>query len=546
MKNRRAILFFLAWSIAFALALALLSFGRHPAEDSHRPYLSALDVGKVAKLELDRARPGGAVERIRLSRTGGRWRIEAPISAEADDATVKRMVNAVAFAEPVDALSQSDMASLGRSLRDFGLSSPKITVMLASEEGQETIEVGRVTHFGDEVYVRRDGEDGVFTVSVQVERELSRPLDELRRRRLFTIGRGDVAAIGMRGAGGKFSRLTKEKGSWRLTEPMEAPADKAVVEELIGELCSAQANGFAAAGAHGVPAGMGDSEGYFISLRDSFGNVEKLVLGPPASTNEIWALTPEGVVVRTDAALLPFCRKRQKMLEDTRVFPAEPQSVISYSIADGYPAYLISHTNAAAPWRMTSPVDATADADLAKRMLERILALRGVDLAQDPDKGALSISVATDYTNFPVRMVSASFLPDGFRLDNLRDKLLVRYARADVRRIRVKTAAGIEWDATASEPLLACIEKGIIAETVERVAVREEDLDRYGLKSPSCTLSLELNGGDSAMRKLLLGAAAPGGGRFAMIGGTESAFVLSAATVSALTKPVDETLEKTR
>ena len=166
MKNRRAILFFLAWSIAFALALALLSFGRHPAEDSHRPYLSALDVGKVAKLELDRARPGGAVERIRLSRTGGRWRIEAPISAEADDATVKRMVNAVAFAEPVDALSQSDMASLGRSLRDFGLSSPKITVMLASEEGQETIEVGRVTHFGDEVYVRRDGEDGVFTVSV--------------------------------------------------------------------------------------------------------------------------------------------------------------------------------------------------------------------------------------------------------------------------------------------------------------------------------------------------------------------------------------------
>ena len=542
MRNRRAILFFLAWSVAFALALAVLSRGRRPEEHTQLA-ISVQDVQKVSGLEISRSTTsGGVIERVLLSRIDGRWRLEAPLVAEADEAAVKRIIDTIMFAEPIDALSSSDMASMGRTLRDFGLVAPRVTVILMSDGNRERYEFGRVTPSGEEVYVRQKGKDGIFTVPVRVTQELSRPLGELRRRRLFTIGRADVVAVGLKNTGGQLSKLVKEKGGWRLTEPMDAPADKMVVEELVDALCSASVVDYASG--DGAAFGLGDNEGYAISLRDALGMVEKLVLGAPAGTNAVWALTPEGALVHVEAKLLSLCRRRQKILEDTRVFPVEMQAVLSFSVTEGFPAYMLSRATVTAPWHLASPVDAPADAVVVEQLLSRILSLRGVDLSPEGAKEHVAFSVGTAETNFPSRFVSVNFLPEDFRLANLRDKLLMRYARTDVKRIRVETAAGTGWDATRSEKMLGCLEKGIVAEAVETVVFRPGDFERCGFSRPAFTLSFELDDRSSALRKLLVGAAAPGGGRFAMIGGSDAAFILSAATVSTLTEPVEETLEE--
>ena len=544
MKNRRAILFFLAWSLAFALALAALSFGRHPVAEVPRATLSDFNADKISHLEIDRTVPdGGKPERILLSCVDGRWRIEAPLAAEADEAAVKRIVDAVTFAEPIDELSVSDMASLGRTLRDFGLASPRFTVVLSDGGRRESYDFGRLTPSGGEIYVRQEGKGGVFTVTARVAQELGRPLNALRRRRLLTFDRTDVVALGLKNAGEPFSKLVKAEGIWRLTEPMEAPADRRVVEELVDALCSARVIDYAAPGA-GEALGLGDSEGYALSVRDSFGTVEKIVLGVPDGTNAVWAMTPEGAIVKVEAALLGFCRKRQKLLEDTRVFPVEMKSVLSFSVTEVFPAYMLSRPSATEPWRLASPVDAPADGMVVENLLTRILSLRSVDLSTEKTKGQISISVGTAETNFPSRSVSNGFLPDGMRLADLRDKLLLRCARADVKRIRVDTATGVGWDATRSEALLGGLEKGIVAESVETVVFRAGDFERCGFNRPSYTLTFELDDRTSALRKLLLGAAAPGGGRFAMLGGSDAAFILSAATVSMLTKPMEETLEE--
>ena len=546
MRNRRAILFFLAWSAVFALALAALSIGRHPAAEVARSTLSALDANRVSHLEISRAASaGGESGRIVLSRSDGKWRIEAPISAEADEASVKRTVDAVMLAEPVDELSSADMATLGRSLRDFGLASPRFTVMLSDGRRRESYSFGRMTPSGEEVYALQEGKGGVVTVSARVARELARPLGELRRRRLFTLDRTDVTALGLKNAGEPFTKLVREGGVWRLSEPMEAPADRMVVEEIVDALCAARVIDYAAAGA-GDTAGLGDNEGYVISLRDSFGTIEKLVLGASDGTNAVWALTPEGAVVLVDAALQELCRKRQKILEDTRVFPVEMPSVLTFSVTEGFPAYMLSRASATAPWRLASPVDAPADAAVVEGLLVRVLALRGVDLAVEGVENPLTFSIGTSATNFPARSVTASFLPDGFRLADLRDKLILRHARTEVKRIRVDTAAGAGWDATRSDAMLECVEKGIVAEGVETVVFRPGDFERCGFSHPSYTIAFELDDKVSALRKLLLGAAAPGGGRFAMVGGSDAAFILSAATVSALTKPVEDTMEKSK
>ena len=313
MRNRRAIAFFLLCSVLLAIALAALSVGTRPAADVPRIKLSGFDLRAISSLGIERRNASDAsAERISIVRVDGKWRIDAPISAVADENVVKSIIAEVVFAEPNDELSDADIASLGRSFQDFGLASPRFTVVLSDGGRQEICLFGRDTPAGDEVYVRLEGRGGVFTVARKIVDRLSLPLDELRQRQLFSFKAVDVVGISLKNAGEPLSKLAKADGAWRLVEPVDAPADKTASDGLVAALCSARVKEYASSktGADAVLR-LGDDEGYVILLRDSFGTVEKVVLGAPVGTNAVWTLTSEGAVAKIDASLRDICRSRE-------------------------------------------------------------------------------------------------------------------------------------------------------------------------------------------------------------------------------------------
>ena len=544
MRNRRAIVFFLACSVVFALAYLLARTYRQPTMSAVRTTLSDLNVDEIAAVEIDRTAADGRSERIAFVRADGRWRLEAPIPADADEGEVKRLIDAVVFADVSDVLTRSDMDQLRRSLRDFGLTAPVAAVQLSARGRRETYSFGRLTAAGDEVYVQRDGMDALFTVPTQAVRVLQRPLGAFRRQGLFSIPRDKISGVGLKNAGEKFSKLVREGGGWRLTESMNAPADPAVAERLITAICSERIVAYADAVA-GAGVGLVDDEGgYVLSLRNEQGVVEKAVLGASAGTNEVWAKTSEGAVVRVRASLLAVCRECQQTLEDTRVFPVPAADVTAITISKVFPAYMLLRKSSADPWRLASPVDAPADAEHVEKLLSGILSLRGADIAL-AGTNTFNVSVGTAATNFPACAVLSRPLLKDDRLADLRDRKLICYPAEKVKKVRVRTAAGVAWDATKYEALIKCLAEGIVAESVDVLAPNDGDFRRCGFDRPSFTITFELDDPASALRTLLLGAAAPGGGRYATIGGLDDAsFVLSAATVSMLTKPVEETLEK--
>ena len=166
MKNRRAIVFFLACSAVFAMALALAWTYRHPVASVARATLSDLNVEEITSVEIGRTVANGKSEQIVFVRADGRWRLEKPIQADADDGMVKQAVNAVVFAEVGDILTRPDRDLLKRSLGDFGLAVPSLSVTVSARGRRETYSFGRQTAAGDEVYVQQDGQDVVFTVPV--------------------------------------------------------------------------------------------------------------------------------------------------------------------------------------------------------------------------------------------------------------------------------------------------------------------------------------------------------------------------------------------
>lgn len=541
MKNRRAILFFLFWSAVFGAAIALLKVSDRSGMEPSGGSMSAVDVREVVRVDVDR-RIGGVNESISIVRMNGRWRIESPVKAEADESAVKRLVDSVVFPAKGESLSESDMSSMGRSLRDFGLEPPRCTVAVSTKDVRDAFQIGRLTAAGDEVYVCRNGNRGVFTVPSEMADELMRPLVEFRRRRLFTFNPPDIIGVGIKNAGEPLTRLSKSDGQWRLVDPVDAPADRQMVDDLIGVLCSARVESYVTE--EGAVHGLGEGDGFAVSLRDMFGTVEKVVFGSSDSTNTVLAMTSEGAVVHVGKDVLEQCKVRQKTLEDTRLFPVDASIVTSISISEGFPAYVISRSSMAAPWSMVSPVGALADAKAADALLSRILSLRGADLDSEKNGGSVLVSIGSTVTNFNYRHVSASALTADMDLSDLLGKTMVRCCKESVRRIFVKPAAGEGWNASLSDDALSLLDSGIIAERVAAVVLRPDDFNRYGFSRPAYTISIELNDDATSLRRMLIGSVAPNGGRYAMIGGLDAAFVLSASVVSRLAKPVEVPMEK--
>ena len=543
MKNRRAIAFFLFWSVVFASAFVMLSvFDRSIGEPSGGSML-AVDVREVVRIDIDRrAGTGGVRENVSMVRRNGRWRIESPMKAEADEASVKRLIDSVVFAEKIESLSTSDMAGLGRSPRDFGLASPKCTVTIATEHSVDAFSVGRTTAAGDEVYVSRAGRSGLFTVSSKMADELMRPIAQFRRRRLFSFNPSDVMGLGIKDAGEPLTRLVKSDEKWRIADPVDAPADRQTVEDVIGVLCSAQVMDYVVDAGPGH--GLGDGEGFSIALRDTFGSVEKVVFGVLDGTNAVWAVTPEGAVVHVERDILEQCRMRQKTLEDTRIFPVDASQVTSISLSEGFPAYVISRSGVSAPWMMVSPVGALADAEVVNAILHRMLSLRSADLVSDSGEDSALVSVGASEVNFNARHVSAASLSQDLRFADMLGKTMLRCSKDRLRRIMVKPSAGEGWNASHSDDVIALLEAGIEAERVESVVLNPDDYERCGFGRPAYTISFELSDDASSLKRMLIGSVAPGGGRYAMIGGLDAAFVLSASTVSRLTKPVEASMER--
>ena len=86
MKNRRAIVFFLFWSVVFASAIALLTVSDRSGGEPSGGSLMSVDVRAVVKIDIERRTgTGGSRENVSIVRQDGRWRIESPMKAEADE-----------------------------------------------------------------------------------------------------------------------------------------------------------------------------------------------------------------------------------------------------------------------------------------------------------------------------------------------------------------------------------------------------------------------------------------------------------------------------
>jgi hypothetical protein len=187
---------------------------------------------EVTKLEVETPSDRFVLERG----DGGAWRVTAPVSAEADDGTVRRL------------LSQLESLSVVRAIDDIrdpaalGLDRPDVRVIASLRDGRAEAAFGDDNPAGSGVYVRRDdGKVFLTTPSAKATFEVSR--DDIRRKEFVDFHPESVTDIAVSHRGHSV-RVRREGGEWRIVDPPRT-ADPEVVSSLLSRLRALRATGFA-------------------------------------------------------------------------------------------------------------------------------------------------------------------------------------------------------------------------------------------------------------------------------------------------------------
>ena len=307
--------------------------------------------------------------------------------------------------------------------------------------------------------------------------------------------------------------------------------------------------------------------GLSVTVRGAADHTEQIVFGRSAGTNLVWALVRNGTaVVSVDAALAERCRADGASLRDTRVFPfAEGETVTSVSFTAGPAVYVLAQDSNSV-WRIEAPVVAPADQPKVAAFMERLLRLRQTDVSDEGRAGdeRVLVSVSTTVTNRPGLAVSVELLGGKAAFADLRSKTLLAIDPATVRRLSVRAESGVEtavrlnvergaWDLVRAEgasdarrvndeavkALLSALAR-VEATGVETLAATADDLRRCGLDKPAFVLAVDVDAVDAVRQNVLVGGSAPGGGRYATVGGADAVFVISRRTATDFTTPLAE------
>lgn len=575
MNNLRATVFLCAGIAVISCALYVLSFrARAVATATTRNSLCTFALDDVKSFDVVR----GGTNLVALTRgDDGAWRIIAPYAAPADEAVVRRLVDAVTLLPLGDMRTEEELAALHEDLADFGLAGDvRATVTLRSNSSAVSISFGAPTASGKEVYARTSGLRNVFTVANAAFDAVPLDADGFRRRALVASDAKDVTGIDLRVPESPFVKLVRGAGGWRLAAPVEAPADAAAVEKLVAGLAEAKVAEFVLPSASNpppggesaikpsalAPYGLSSDAGFAVTVRAASGAAEQIVFGAHRGTNLVYALVQNGTaVVAVDAALAELCRAGGASFRDSRVFPiGAGERLASVSLTVGSLVYVLAQgTNGV--WRLEAPVVAQADPAAAAAMVDRVLRMRRSDVPDSPpDKDGVRVSVATSAGVQPGVVVPAAFFEGCGAFADLRSKTLLALDPASVRRISVtpKGAAGItvapsadrsKWNIEGGPPATVSVDAvkklltaltRVDAAAVETVAATPDDLRRCGLDVPELTIAIDFEQADSTRRNLLLGGVAAGGGRYATVGGADAVFILSRAVVQELTVKIAE------
>jgi hypothetical protein len=281
--------------------------------DAKEKVFTGIDADKIEEVTVK----SEAGERTTVKKSGSDWQIVAPLTTATDSAAVSGITSNLATLEVQRVIEENP-----GDLAEFGLAQPRVEVTFKVDGQERTIQIGRKTPPGTDVYAKLGGQNRVFLISGYLDSTFNKSTFDLRDKTVLKLERDKIDALTV-STPKRTVRFAKAGSEWEMTEPVKARADFTTVDGLIGRLNTLQMKSEVEAKAlteYGL-----DKPAATIQL-GSGSSQATLLLGKDAPDAAVYAKDQSRTAVITvDKSLLDELTKepgdfRQKDLFDARTF----------------------------------------------------------------------------------------------------------------------------------------------------------------------------------------------------------------------------------
>ncbi|GAB4346197.1 MAG: hypothetical protein Kow0099_27190 [Candidatus Abyssubacteria bacterium] len=325
-------------------------------------------------------------ERIVIRREDDAWMIVEPVSGPADANVVGQVLDTVSTLK-----YERDLGSQSE-LEPFGLSEPVAAVEVSSEGGAiGAVLAGDSTPDGSNFYVKRAGDNTVFTAAQSAKSRLDRTLFDLRDKTVVDFSIADVDELAIQRGARRFTFERTEEGEWSMTSPEEHAADAGAITSVLDAVRYGRVKSFVEEEAEDLTQyGLEEPQARIELVLDgetrslSFGDTDKeakLVYARRDAQRQVVALEA-GILDKLSGELSDWRDKRLVRLERGKVEKLMLDS-------DSGRVTLARLEDKPGEWKMTEPAEAAADEDRVEGLLSELWRARIIGfLASEEQKEA--------------------------------------------------------------------------------------------------------------------------------------------------------------
>lgn len=343
---------------------------------------------------------------VRLEKRVDRWWLTAPYEWPADPNAIAGLLNTLQLLEHETSFPVADLGANNRSLADYGLAEPALTLKFTSAQTEYTLQVGDVTEVRNNLYLLSPDKTRIHVVNRSFAQSIGLGLETLRAPSIFSVPVFEVRSLNIQTTGERVAgaapatlkvRVRRDNaGHWNFEAPINARASKTAVEVTINAVANLlTARSFLEARDTDLERAGLNAPMMHLTLEGNARRETLLVGNPTGATvkregakepdTEYFAKIEDNPVVFTTAFpadLLKALRSAQEELRDPRVADFEPATVTSVSLeAPGQPELTLQKLEGDQGWQAvvrvsgSSPQTIAADPDVVSRLLQKLAQL---------------------------------------------------------------------------------------------------------------------------------------------------------------------------
>ncbi len=178
-------------------------------------------------------------------RTNGQWRLNSPVDAPADAGRVEALVEELTMLRKGNIITPENRGKPAWT-EPYGLDRPRAEITVQTERGSITVQFGRDTPLGGNLYAAVEGYEDIFVTGTNILTTLPPSLTEWRDRRLFHGLPIDVRRFDIQRRDGVLQLARQESGAWIIEKPVIARAASGAVQAWLDRLFEIRIEDFVA------------------------------------------------------------------------------------------------------------------------------------------------------------------------------------------------------------------------------------------------------------------------------------------------------------